>query len=260
MLTKTLKFDQEVLNVLRAMRWENDGTLGIISGGQLDRKLYERLNKALEAMGGKWNRKAGGHVFDADPRPAVEGLLDNGTLAVEKDGFFETPEEVAYRMIQLINVWGLVLEPSAGLGAIAKVIDDESAFDCLVLVEKNTKRANALHELETASGSIQVYNADFLGCNLETFDLEVGFNAIVANPPFEEGQDIDHLRHMYNLLAPDGALVSVMSEGAFFRSDRKTTEFRRWFENVDGYSEKLPPNSFKDSGTSVNARLVVLRK
>ena len=90
MLTKTLKFDQEVLNVLRAMRWENDGTLGIISGGQLDRKLYERLNKALEAMGGKWNRKAGGHVFDADPRPAVEGLLDNGTLAVEKDGFFET--------------------------------------------------------------------------------------------------------------------------------------------------------------------------
>lgn len=33
----------------------------------LDRKLYERVNAALESVGGKWNKKAKAHLFSADP-------------------------------------------------------------------------------------------------------------------------------------------------------------------------------------------------
>jgi N12 class adenine-specific DNA methylase len=35
----------------------------------LDRKLYQQVNKALESAGGVWNRKAKAHLFSGDPRP-----------------------------------------------------------------------------------------------------------------------------------------------------------------------------------------------
>lgn len=87
-----------------------------------------------------------------------------------------------------------------------------------------------------------------------------GYNRIYMNPPFEEGQDIDHVQHAYKILAPGGQMVAVMSEGPFFRGDRKATEFREWLEGVGGYSEQLPEGSFKESGTGVNTRLVVIMK
>jgi hypothetical protein len=46
--------DQEVLDVLRAMTCEGD--LAVLNSGQLERKLYEKVNKVLAALGGKWNR------------------------------------------------------------------------------------------------------------------------------------------------------------------------------------------------------------
>jgi hypothetical protein len=51
------------------------------------------------------------------------------------------------------------------------------------------------------------------------------------NPPFEKGQDIEHVRHAYDQLKPGGRVVAIMSEGPFFRSDKKATEFRDWLES-----------------------------
>ncbi len=96
-LTRTLKFDDDVLDVLRSMDWQNNGTLGIITGGQLERGLYARCAKAFDAMGGKWNRKSGGIEFKIDPRPNIEWLVTSGELTVERDGFFETPQAVVER-------------------------------------------------------------------------------------------------------------------------------------------------------------------
>ena len=247
MLTKRLSFDNEVLTNLRSMEWRNDGKLGIITGGQLERDLYTRLNKALVAMGGKWDRKAGGHVFQFDPRDKVEGLLENGSLTVERDGFFETPPAVIDRMLELLprNAGWYVLEPSAGLGAIA---DKVNASVC---VEKNEERARYL-----ASKGHEVCHCDFL----TDYNPLYLFDAIYMNPPFEELQDIDHVLKAYSLLEVGGSLVSVMSESPFFRQDKKAVQFREWLSEKNGYSEKLPEGSFKKSGTGVNARLVLIRK
>ena len=38
---------------------------------QLDRKTYEAVNKAIENLGGKWNKKAKTHVFPFDPAPKI---------------------------------------------------------------------------------------------------------------------------------------------------------------------------------------------
>lgn len=249
MLTKKLTFDEPTLQVLRAMTWSADGTLGTITGGQLERTLYTKVNKALDAMGGKWNRAKGGHLFPVDPRPQVEGLLSDGALVVERDGFFETPSAVAHQMIRMLGLQNgeRVLEPSAGMGAIIRAIPETVSLTC---VEKNKDRAK--HIIKTFG--VMCIDGDFLELGGQEFD------AIAMNPPFEEGQDIDHVRHAYELLAPSGRMVSIMGEGAFFRNDKKATAFREWLELVEGVSEKLPEGTFKESGTGVNTRLVFIEK
>jgi hypothetical protein len=246
MLTKTLKFSPDVLTVLRNMTWNDDGTIGYLHG-QLDRKLYVDTNKALDAMGGKWNKGKKGHVFAFDPRPQVEGLLDSGTLTVERDGFFETPKAVVDRMVSLVWPCGDVLEPSAGMGAI---VDNLPNGDySLACVEKNANRVNALRE----KGYV-VHCMDFLQYDETTFDT------IFMNPPFEESQDIAHVMHAYSLLNDDGKMVAIMGEGAFFREDKKAAAFREWLDSVGGWSEQLPDGSFKESGTGVATRIVVIEK
>lgn len=246
MLTKTLKFDSDVLQVLQGIQWSEDGTHGTITQ-QLDRKLYERTNKALEAMGGKWNRGQKCHIFPTDPRPSVEGLLQSGALTVDRDGFFETPAALCERMVRIgnVNASKRILEPSAGLGAIARQI--RYAGGSPVCIEINEGRCWQLREqnFETICGDFMEHTG--------TYDL------IIMNPPFEQGQDIDHVLHAFELLANGGRIVSIMSEGAFFRSDKKSVAFRE-FLDAFGWSEELPAGTFKKSGTGVNTRLVVIDK
>lgn len=258
MLTKTLKFDSDVLAVLRAMEWSEDGRLGKITS-QLDRKLYEKVNKALDAMGGKWNRGKGSHVFSSDPRVQVEGLLSTGALSVERDGFFETPPAVVDKLLGAVFIRGALLEPSAGRGAIADRILPHQA-DRIVCIEKNSQRVDVL-----AQKGYTVMRADFLNV---TPDSLIGhglapeslFDTILMNPPFEEGQDMAHVRHAYEFLAPGGQLGAIVSSGVFFRSDRKSISFREWFSSVYGHAEELPVGSFKANGTGVSAYMLVIHK
>jgi hypothetical protein len=52
---ESMRVEDEVLAVLS--RAETNGNALTLTG-RLDRKMYERTNKVLEAAGGKWNRKA----------------------------------------------------------------------------------------------------------------------------------------------------------------------------------------------------------
>jgi DNA polymerase III sliding clamp (beta) subunit (PCNA family) len=250
-MVKKIALDEQTQTILSYMTF-SDGPDGSVIGkitSQLDRKTYEKVNKALVALGGKWNRKADGHIFITDPRPHVETALDEGALTVEKDGFFQTPPEVVARMIAICgDLTGLaILEPSAGVGAIASLLPDSSD---LFLIEKNPDRCALLR-----SRGYDVHNVDFL----ESGPFTPAFDRIIMNPPFEANQDMDHVRHAYTMLAPGGILVSIMSEGPFFRSDRKSIEFRDWLEEVGGYASPLPEKSFRASGTDVNTRIITIR-
>jgi tRNA1(Val) A37 N6-methylase TrmN6 len=141
-----------------------------------------------------------------------------------------------------------ILEPSAGEGAIADFLQ-ERGYQHLILVEKNEKRRQTL----SAKGHAVAGIPDFLA-------FERQFSTIVMNPPFEAAQDVDHITHAFEkCLAPGGKLVSVCSEGPFFRQGDKFRDFRNMIA-LHGYSIKLPTNSFAESGTGVNCRLVVLEK
>lgn len=248
MLTKTVKIDDDVAKIIKEMTWVDDGPpyIGKIEQ-QLERKEYEKVAKAIKLLGGKWNRSLNGHVFNEDPRAVIADM--EGSLTVERDGFFETPSHIIEKMLSYVNVWGDVLEPSAGLGAIAKVVVKDPRVNSIIVVEKNPTRAKVLYDL-----GFETVCTDFLTYRDYEFDL------ILMNPPFENGQDIDHVLHAYRLLNHGGQLIAIMSEGPFFRGDRKSRSFRQWLDDVHANTEKLPMNSFAESGTGVNTRLVVIYK
>ena len=203
-------------------------------------------------MSGQWNRKSGGHVFLNDPRSLVEGLLDNGTLSVIRDGFFETPPEVVEQMLQLVwpKIGERILEPSAGLGAIANLLPVIIKSD-IVCIERNQERCDILR-----SKGYHVICADFLATNLTE-----RFYTIYMNPPFEEMQDVDHVMKAHSYLQHGGQMVSVMSPAPFFRQDKRAEAFRSWFQQNKGTRHMLADDAFKASGTGVQGTsLVVLKR
>ena len=233
-----MKISNDVANVLANSRIEGNSLF--LPPEQLDRKLYVSVNKVLEAIDGKWNRKEKAHLFPESPEDRIEEILQTGeyTHAKNEYNFFETPEPLAKRLIELAGVnGGTILEPSAGRGAIAKHIK----CDCVELEDSNRKYL-------TENGFNLVGN-DFL-------QFSQPYDYIIANPPFSRQRDIDHVTHMIELARK--RVVSVMSASIIFRTNRKTVEFRNLIESKRGEIMPLPEGSFKASGTNVNTCVVVV--
>jgi len=241
------KIDESTLAILSRVTVE--GNTIFLTCGQLDRKEYLAVNEVLTNMGGKWNRKAKGHIFPDDPADKLEQVLLSGEIIPPKKyGYFPTPPDLAKRVIALAEIEpGMsILEPSAGQGGIADFIPEDCIIDCFELLTDN------IVVLEKKGYSVQ--QGDFL-----QFKVQPIFDRVVMNPPFEKQADIDHVLHAWKYLKPGGRLVAIMSAGVLFRENRKTKEFRD-FIYEHGESERLPENSFKESGTGVNTCLVVIDK
>ena len=181
-------------------------------------------------------------------------IAERELIGKDLPGFFPTPKSLVERLIQEAELepHHRVLEPSCGKGDIAHGIRTAEPEAFLTAVEMNRTLADVL----TARGFDPVFG-DFL-----QFHDPLGFDRVLMNPPFERGTDIDHVQHAYQLLRPGGRIAAIMSEGPFFRSDRKSEEFRNWLDEVGGTSEELPPDSFKGieafRETSVRTRLVLI--
>jgi uncharacterized protein (UPF0335 family) len=82
------------------------------------------------------------------------------------------------------------------------------------------------------------------------------------NPPFEKGLDIDHVNHALTLLKPNGILVSIMGEGAFYRSFKKDAEFREKISKMDAYVSPTIKDAFKNgfNSTGVAVRIIKIKK
>lgn len=193
-----------------------------------------------------------GGTKQADPVKVMERELVGKNIP----GFFPTPPTLAREMVDRAGiVAGMsVLEPSAGKGDLADAVKETQPDVKLTLIEPS----GALTKILAAKGYEVTAGADFLRFEGESFDR------VVMNPPFENGQDIDHVRHAYGLLKPGGKLVAIMSEGPFFQTSKKATEFRAWLESVNGTSEKNPDGSFAADDafrqTGVNTRMVEIEK
>ncbi len=245
------KLSAEAVTVLGSMTI--DGRTARIGAGQLDRKLYVEVNKALEALGGKWNRKAQGHVFDGDPRDAFDQVVLTGEFSVSKQdfGFFETPAPLAARVVEMAGIRAdmMVLEPSCGRGALIREVLAQQPGTRIYGVEIQPENARACRALVA-----DVEEANFLQVVAAPCDR------VVMNPPFARQADIEHVQHAFKMLRPGGRLVSIMSAGVRFRENEKTRAFRALVEQHDGEIIDLPPGSFAASGTGVNTVIVTIDK
>ena len=139
-----------------------------------------------------------------------------------------------------------VLEPSAGLGAIARPVAARGAsVDCIELDGQLAGR------LRQAGFTVQA--ADFL-----EVPPRAEYDRVMMNPPFASRADVKHVMHALGFLKPGGLLVAVMSAGAGFRDDNLTTGFRATVEERGGTITALPDDAFKESGTGVRTVLVTI--
>lgn len=246
-----IRIADDVQTVLTESRFE-DGVLRLPP--KLERGLYTRTNKVLEALGGKWNRKAGGHVFASDPRSQLQEGLERGSVtSLQEDlQFFPTPEPVIDLMLERARLAPgmVVLEPSAGRGAIASRL-----FRLGCVVDVCEQHAPFRSELSSCGLDFRLLpETDFL-------EVDRFYSRIVANPPFSKCADVDHVNHMLNLLQPGGVLVSVMAAGVIYRNDRKTAALRQRLERETVHQfEPLPERSFRESGTDVQTVLLTATK
>lgn len=242
-----MRVDDHVLTILS--RAETTGR-ALVLPGQLDRKDYVRVNKVLEAAGGKWASRNKAHLFDGSAADAIEQILLTGEIARPQDfGEFFSPAPVADRVIELARLKpGMdFLEPSAGRGALSsRALLAGCNVDC---VETQERHVNIL----CSSPYRQVVHADFL-----TLEPVRRYSRIGMNPPFARQADIDHVLHALRFLEPGGLLVSVMAASVVWRDNQKTRDFRDLIGSRGGEIEALPEGAFRESGTMVRTVIVMI--
>ena len=245
---------RDVLDILQ--RSTTKGANLYLPNERLDRGLYTRVNEALEALGGVWNRKAKAHVFaSGDAAATLANVLETGRYTHDKDlGFFPTPAGLADELADRARITpGMtVLEPSAGEGAIVAALLARGAL--VTAVEFDERRARTLAQRYP---TVKVVHGDFLAMTPQSLGT---FDAVVMNPPFSlEGMpqaDIEHVEHAMRFLVPRGDLVAITSRGVAFRDNKRATAFREKVEER-GMIEDLPDDSFTSSGTGVRTSLVI---
>jgi hypothetical protein len=210
----TFKISDEVRDVLA--RSTVTATSVTLPPGQLDRKLYEAVNKALVGAGGKWDRKAGAHVFVRDPREVLGLAVETGKAVNVKTTLqaFYTPESLAERVVRAVGIaedervvqaragraFGrpLALEPSVGDGALAVALIKAAGghvfltscdIDPVATAAAKPRIVAAYREAKqsaelAASVATQVHTHDFLKTSLKD---SVAFDYVVMNPPFKGG-------------------------------------------------------------------------
>lgn len=228
---------------------------------QLERKDYQSVAKALEGIGGKWNRKAGGFIFVSDPTELLAKIQGGDKINLKKEyQFFATPDHLADRLVELADIQEseFVLEPSAGKGAILKAIRQrhrKNQVDCVELMTENAWALTDLINTYNWAVTTDVFEEDFL-----KMEEEAKYNKIVANPPFSKNQDIDHVLKMWQMLEKGGRIVSVMSNHWRNCENRKESEFKEWLESVGGEIQEIEAGTFKESGTNIAACIVIIEK
>lgn len=248
------QIDTATLAVLEQLSFHTNSAVIV---RQLDRALYTKVNKVLEAAGGKWNRQRKAHVFAEDPQELIEQIVLTGEYRREKQelGVFYTPQALAEDIAGRCGIlpdqkW---LEPSAGMGALAKAAASlGAAVTCMDILPKHVEHLRA--------EGFKVHTADFLQVEPRDFVFgdEPPFDGVLMNPPFAKMADAAHFMHARRFVKRGGKIVSIMSAAVTFRDTAAYRMIREFVKYDGGSIELLPAGAFKESGTLVNTALVVL--
>lgn len=211
-----------------------------------------------------------------------KALKDGGVKVAVVPQLFPTPPKLATKMAELAEIepGHRILEPSAGTGNLLTAIAAEHTCayemhggvcskpsteknepkDCracktgtlqairgkvhITAVEIDHKLRSIL--IPAAPSGTTIMTADFL--SLSTSELGT-FDRVIMNPPFQNGADIKHIRHAFEMLKPGGRLVALCANGP-----RQIEAFM----SKGCYWEELPEGTFREEGTDVRVALLIL--
>ena len=246
-----IKIDNDVLDVLTKIQVRGS----ITTMPPLDRKLYEKTNKVLEILGGKWSRKDKCHAWECDPNEPLSNAVTTGEVLDwrQEYQFFETPIKVVDRMVKFLQrVPNRILEPSAGKGAIISGLYYRFGYAIPIdAVELNPTCAAVI---------LNQYCNVHLAC-MDFLEMPAStpiYDTIAMNPPFRNGGCAKHIQHAWKFLKPGGELVAITDPGWTFRSDRLHREFREWLDGKILTEEDLPSGTFPT--TDIRTKLLDLEK
>jgi phospholipid N-methyltransferase len=233
---------------------------------QLERKLYMDVAKRLNLIGGKWKGgKTMGFVFPDEVVPQLDQLLgklgEGEKINPKKEfQFFETPTALAEKMALKLQPYpdARILEPSAGQGALVNAVLNLVPNVYFFLCEMMPTNKMILQKRFEARKNVYYLaplNDDFL-----ELTMAMQYDLIIANPPFANNKDIDHIRHMYDVLKPGGRMVTIASTHWMISSFKKETQFHDWLQEVATDIEEIPRDTFKESGTSISTVLITIDK
>lgn len=160
-------------------------------------------------------------------------------------GYFPTPARLVAEMIEAADLMpgSRVLEPSAGSGAIADALREAGhSVDCV-------ERHASLRDILTRKGH-NLVASDFCEHSPPMYPGWL-YDAVIMNPPFEDGQDCGHVSRAWAFVKPGGSLVAIMGAGIKFRSTRPYSTFREWAESIGATFDDIPAGAFAESGTGV---------
>lgn len=222
---------------------------------------WDELKRVMVALGGEWKkgRKGGKGGFhfpdDADARELVRLALETGEILDPKAAeFFETPTELADDLAAFIDAGpgDVVLEPSAGKGALASAVLRRCPDAKIVCIEPFPENAKALRSM-----GFEPIKRDFL----ELSPGDIGpISHCIMNPPFSGRQDVAHVTRALSLLPVGGRLAAIASAGVQYRDDRVGRDFRSLLERHRGRIVDNPDGSFASAGTMVRTVSIFVEK
>ncbi|MEV6256730.1 class I SAM-dependent methyltransferase [Nocardia sp. NPDC051929] len=234
---------------------------------QLSQADYRKINRVIESMGGKWNRRAQAHIFPDDPTETIAAAVARGTTPNTDrkvlEAYFATPEQLARHIvagehsgIAALAPGAHVLEPSAGDGALVRAILATNPNVQVTAVEPDRERAAAI----AYDPRVTIVVASF-----EEFAATAtpGYAGVVMNPPFAlPGRPtvwMDHLYTAWDLLDDGGQLLALAPNNYTYRTDRDHRAMREFITDHGGY-ETVPAGAFTTSGTEVDTVLLHARR
>lgn len=214
---------------------------------------YQEVRKALLNAGASYKQNK--FIFPNDAKPYIDRLMGGESVNIKKEfQFFGTPAKLADYLVELANPqYGQsILEPSAGQGAIINaIIRHRGAGAPVYYCELMDINRSVLEKIEQA-----VYLCD----DFMDIPSQTPFDLIIANPPFNKNQDIDHIYKMFDVCKAGGRIVTIASKHWQHSTNKKETAFKQWLNDLNAEVIEVPAGEFAESGTKIATCIIVINK
>ena len=162
---------------------------------------------------------------------------------------FFTPDDVANYMVSILypipsqfNDFAntdIVLEPSAGNGALVKALKRYSERLTVIAIEIDPAHKLELKEIADSTIISDIFNYDL--------DLGIKADAALANPPFGHEDEIDgHLRRICEMVKYHSDIVTIVPQDYHLQYPHHVYPINNWATNNDGTVTPIKIIKFKN--------------